>query len=83
MSVVDVAASNGHTLVGFCAKPKGAPLGGLVVIQEFFGVNAHIRRGCEEYADNNHPVVSPAISTASSAAPPSRDNEPTRSFRNM
>jgi carboxymethylenebutenolidase len=61
MNAVDITASDGHTFAAYCAKPKGVPLGGLVVIQEFFGVNAHIRRVCEQYAEDGYLVVSPAI----------------------
>jgi carboxymethylenebutenolidase len=43
------------------AKPHGAARGGLVIIQEFFGVNGHIRRVCDQYAADGYLALSPAI----------------------
>ena len=40
---------------------KAAALGGLVVLQEIFGVNAHIRSVAESYAAAGHVVVAPAL----------------------
>ena len=35
-------ASDGHELDTYIAQPNGTPLGGLVIIQEIFGLNNHI-----------------------------------------
>jgi carboxymethylenebutenolidase len=56
-----IAAKDGHEFSAYCAKPPGAPRGALIVIQEFFGVNGHIRRVCDQYAADGYLVLSPAI----------------------
>jgi carboxymethylenebutenolidase len=61
MSTVELTAQDGHRLGAYCAKPKGQPRGGLVIVQEFFGVNGHIRRVCDQFADDGYLVLSPAI----------------------
>lgn len=43
------------------AEPKGTPRGGLVVIQEIFGVNEHIRSVAEHYAAEGYLAVAPAF----------------------
>lgn len=61
MSTMKITAKDGHAFSAYCAKPQGAPRGGLLVIQEFFGVNGHIRRVCDQYAADGYFVLSPAI----------------------
>jgi carboxymethylenebutenolidase len=61
MSTVKITAKDGHEFSAYCAKPQGAPRGGLLVIQEFFGVNGHIRRVCDQYATDGYVTLSPAI----------------------
>lgn len=43
------------------AQPVGQPRGGLVVIQEIFGVTAHIRQVAEGYAAEGYEVLAPAF----------------------
>lgn len=43
------------------ALPSGVARGGLVVIQEIFGVNAHIRSVAERYAEAGYAVLAPAF----------------------
>jgi carboxymethylenebutenolidase len=47
---VTLTAVDGHQLSAYRAEPSGAPRGGVVVIQEIFGVNEHIRKVCDGYA---------------------------------
>jgi carboxymethylenebutenolidase len=61
MNKMKITAKDGHEFSAYCAKPQGAPRGGLIVIQEFFGVNGHIRRVCDQYAADGYLVLSPAI----------------------
>lgn len=46
---------------GWLARPDGAPLGGLVVIQEIFGVNAHMRAVTDRYAREGLLALAPAL----------------------
>jgi carboxymethylenebutenolidase len=43
------------------AEPAGAPAGGIVVIQEAFGVNAHIRDIARRLADAGYLAIAPAL----------------------
>jgi carboxymethylenebutenolidase len=40
---IDLKAADGTAIPAYVAQPAGAPKGGIVVIQEIFGVNSHIR----------------------------------------
>ena len=54
-------AADGHTLGIYRADPAGRARGGLVVVQEIFGVNSHIRAVCEDYAAAGYVAVAPAL----------------------
>lgn len=43
------------------SAPEGAPRGSLVLLQEIFGVNAHIRRVADRYAAAGYRVIAPAL----------------------
>jgi carboxymethylenebutenolidase len=43
------------------ADPEGRPLGGIVVIQEIFGVNSHIRAVTDRFAVDGYLAVAPAV----------------------
>jgi len=54
-------AADGHTLGIYRVDPAGRPRGGLVVVQEIFGVNSHIRLVCDDYAAAGYVAVAPAL----------------------
>ena len=58
---ISLTASDGFKLGGYRADPAGTPKGGLVVIQEIFGVNHHIRTVCDRFAALGYASVAPAI----------------------
>jgi carboxymethylenebutenolidase len=58
---VTLKAVDGHELDAYVAKPAGEPIAGLVVIQEVFGVNAHIRSIADGYAKDGFLAVAPAL----------------------
>ena len=58
---ISLTAADGHRLTAYRADPAGAQRGGLVVIQEIFGVNDHIRGVCDAFADDGYRVVAPAL----------------------
>src|SRR5580658_675927 len=58
---VTLKASDGHELNAYVARPAGEPIGGLVVVQEIFGVNAHIRSVADGYAADGFLAVAPAL----------------------
>jgi carboxymethylenebutenolidase len=59
--VVKLQASDGHELDAYVAEPEGKPWGGLVVVQEIFGVNQHIRAVADRFAQEGFYAVAPAI----------------------
>jgi carboxymethylenebutenolidase len=58
---ITLTASDGFKLGGYRAEPQGKPKGGLVVIQEIFGVNHHIRALCDRFAALGYLAVAPAV----------------------
>ena len=56
-----LTASDSHQLGAYRADPAGAPKGGIVVIQEIFGVNQHIRKVCDDFAKEGYVAVAPAL----------------------
>jgi carboxymethylenebutenolidase len=58
---VQIKAADGHELSAYVAKPEGEVLGALVVVQEIFGVNAHIRSVADGYAKDGFLVIAPAL----------------------
>jgi carboxymethylenebutenolidase len=58
---IGLKASDGFLLGGYRADPAGKPKAGLVVIQEIFGVNHHIRDVCDRFAALGYAAVAPAM----------------------
>ena len=58
---VQLTAADGHTLDAYVAEPAGKPRGAIVVIQEIFGVNSHIRSVADGYAKDGYLAVAPAL----------------------
>ena len=61
MSTISLIAADGFQLSAYEAVPDEAAKGCIVVIQEVFGVNHHIREVCDGYAAEGYLVVAPAI----------------------
>jgi carboxymethylenebutenolidase len=60
-SMLTLSMSDGAEIAVYHAQAKGARKGGLVLIQEIFGVTDHIRELCDEYAEDGYEVLSPAL----------------------
>lgn len=58
---IRLTAADGHEQGAYVARPAGEPTAGLVVVQEIFGVNAHIRAVADEYANDGFLAVAPAL----------------------
>jgi carboxymethylenebutenolidase len=58
---VSLRAADGHKLSAYVARPAGEPVAGLVVVQEIFGVNPHIRSVADGYAKDGFLAVAPAL----------------------
>jgi carboxymethylenebutenolidase len=59
--VVKLQASDGHILDAYVAEPDGMPWGGLVVVQEIFGINQHMRSVADRFAQEGFYAVAPAV----------------------
>ena len=59
--IIKLKASDGHTLDAYEAAPSGKHRGGLVVIQEAFGVNEHMRAVTDGFAAEGYYCISPAL----------------------
>lgn len=58
---MQLQAADGHRLDAFVAQPQGTPRGALVVLQEIFGVNSHIRGVAQGYAADGYVAIAPAL----------------------
>ena len=58
---IRLTTADGFELGAYRARPEAAPRGGVVVVQEIFGVNVHIRAVCDGYAEAGYLAVAPAI----------------------
>ncbi|MFB9264731.1 dienelactone hydrolase family protein [Bradyrhizobium erythrophlei] len=58
---IRLTASDGFQLGAYRADPAGTPKGAIVVIQEIFGVNHHIRSVCDRLANEGYVAVAPSI----------------------
>jgi len=59
--LLPLTAEYGHTLAGYRAAPQGKLRGALVIIQEIFGVNSHIKRLTDGFAADGYVALAPAI----------------------
>jgi hypothetical protein len=50
-----------NVIGAWLAKPAGASRGGIVVVQEIFGVNAHVRSVCRRFAALGYTAIAPAF----------------------
>jgi carboxymethylenebutenolidase len=58
---IKLKAKDGHELDAYLAQPKGKAKGGIVVVQEIFGVTNHIERVADQFAAKGYKVVAPAM----------------------
>lgn len=57
---VDLTAGDGFVLPAWVARTDGAPRGAVVVLQEIFGVNAHIQAVADRFAARGYLAVAPS-----------------------
>lgn len=58
---VELTASDGHRLKAWRCEPQGKARGAMIVIQEIFGVNSHIRDMTERFAAQGYLSIAPAL----------------------
>ena len=58
---ITLTSKDGFQLGAYVAEPQGKPRGAIVVIQEIFGVNHHIRSVTDRYAQLGYLAIAPAL----------------------
>ncbi|MBV9619893.1 MAG: dienelactone hydrolase family protein [Gammaproteobacteria bacterium] len=56
-----IMARDGHEFQAWLAAAPGRPRGALVILQEIFGVNSHIRAVADGYAADGYTVIAPSL----------------------
>jgi len=59
-TMIQLQAADGSLVPAYEARPTGTPKGAVVVIQEIFGVNSHIRNVADGYAAEGYVALAPA-----------------------
>jgi carboxymethylenebutenolidase len=57
---IELKAADGQAIPTYVAQPAGKAKGGIVVLQEIFGVNSHIRSVADGYAAQGYLAVAPS-----------------------
>jgi carboxymethylenebutenolidase len=57
---IDLKAADGFSFPAYVAQPQGKARGAVVVLQEIFGVNSHIRQVTDGYAADGYLAIAPA-----------------------
>lgn len=58
---VKLTAEDGVELSAYVSRPDGAAKGAVVVVQEIFGINAHIRSVADRFAAEGYAAIAPAL----------------------
>ncbi|MCH8861004.1 MAG: dienelactone hydrolase family protein [Proteobacteria bacterium] len=58
---VNLTATDGFRLSAYAAEPGETPCGGVVILQEIFGLTSHIRRVVDQYAAAGYRAIAPAL----------------------
>jgi carboxymethylenebutenolidase len=59
--LIDLKASDGFTIKAYVATPTGKARGAMVIVQEIFGVNHHIKAVADLYAEKGYLSIAPAF----------------------
>ena len=56
-----ITANDGHTLQAYVAAPGGTPRAAILVLQEIFGINAHMRAVTDGFAAEGYVAIAPSV----------------------
>lgn len=59
--MIELSAADGKKCAAYRAEPAGKPRGGVVVLQEIWGINSHIRSVADGYAADGYLAIAPAL----------------------
>jgi carboxymethylenebutenolidase len=57
---IELKSADGSAISAYVAEPSGKPRGAVVVLQEIFGVNSHIRSVADGYAAEGYFAIAPS-----------------------
>ena len=58
---IQINTEGTHCIGAYVARPRDKPLGGIVVVQEIFGVNAWVRSAVDRFAASGYVAIAPAF----------------------
>ena len=58
---INLPTTRTQCIGAYLAQPQGKPKGGIVVIQEIYGVNAHVRSVADRFAEHGYTAIAPAF----------------------
>ena len=61
MADIKLTAADGHEFGAYRVDPDSIPRGAIVVVQEIFGVNSHIRSVCDRIAKLGYVAIAPSL----------------------
>ena len=59
--IIEIVAKDNHQFSAYISQPSGKPKAGIVIIQEIFGVNAHIKEVTDLYASKGYLCIAPSL----------------------
>jgi carboxymethylenebutenolidase len=59
--MLKLTAPDGHQLDAYIARPQGTARGGVVVVQEMYGLNSYLQSVCDFYAAHGYAAIAPAL----------------------
>jgi carboxymethylenebutenolidase len=59
--LIALKTTDGHSFHAWQELPEEAPLGSVIVLQEIFGVNSHVRNVCAQFAANGFAATAPQL----------------------
>ena len=58
---IEITAKDNHQFSAYISQPSGKPKAGIVIIQEIFGVNTHIKEVTDLYASKGYLCIAPSL----------------------
>ncbi|HJP38106.1 MAG: dienelactone hydrolase family protein [Gammaproteobacteria bacterium] len=59
--MIQLTSEDEHLLTAYQATPKDTAKGGIVILQEIFGLTSHIRRVTDQYAEQGYLAIAPSL----------------------
>tara|TARA_B100000989_G_C19356066_1_gene391229 strand:- start:44 stop:709 length:666 start_codon:yes stop_codon:yes gene_type:complete len=59
--ILEISAKDNHQFSAYISQPLEKPKAGIVIIQEIFGVNAHIKEVTDLYASKGYLCIAPSL----------------------